>query len=225
MSKSTKIIAGLGVAAALGVAALPVASFAANYSATVPVQATVANSVKIEVKDMNAGTPAWTAAQQADSGSTHAFADLTTVDFGSLAPGVGTSLADQTELRVTTNYPSGYTISATTTDLDHATESGVAIPDFTTATAVATSGNTTSGWGISVQRTTNTPTYLIGSATAYNGNDGTSAFETQSSLSGLTQNEYTVNYGINVGASQASGVYSGSVTFTVASDATLDTGA
>lgn len=221
MSKSTKIIAGLGVAAALGVAALPVASFAADYSATVPVKATVANSIKIEVKDNNATTPAWVAAQQADAGGVNAFADLTTVDFGNIAPGAGTSLAAQTELRVTTNYPAGYTISATTTDLDHASQAGVDIPAFSTDTAIAATGNTTSGWGINVQRTTNTATYLIGSATEYNGNDGTAAFETQSGLTGLTANEYTVGYGINVADDQASGEYNGSVTFKVASDAAL----
>ena len=222
MSKSTKIIAGLGVAAALGVAALPVASFAADYSATVPVKATVANSIKIEVRDNNADTPAWVAAQRADNPTDgNAFANLTTVDFGNVAPGAGTSLAAQTELRVTTNYPAGYTISATTTDLDHETQAGVAIPDFDTATAIAATGNATSGWGINVQRTTNSPAYLIGSATEYNGNDGTSAFETQSGLTGLTSNEYTVGYGINVAEDQASGEYNGSVTFKVASDAAL----
>lgn len=224
MSKSTKIIAGLGVAAALGVAALPVASFAADYSATVPVKATVANSIKIEVRDNVAASPAWTAAQKADAGAVNAFADLSTVDFGNMAPGAGKELAGKTDLRVTTNYPAGYTISATTTDLAHKTEAGVAIPDFAADTTINTSGNTASGWGINVRRTTNTAAYLIGSANEYNGNSGATAFETQSGINGKTTNEYTIGYGINIAETQASGEYNGSATFKVASDAALDTG-
>ena len=222
MSKSTKIIAGLGVAAALGVAALPMASFADNYSALVPVEATVANSVKIEVKDMNADTPAWVAAQQADASGTNAFADLETINFGSaIAPGAGVAKADQTEIRVTTNFPAGYTIGAVTTDLEQTIGSGSAsIADFATATAVSASGNTTSGWGINVQK--NASDYVLGSATTYIGSNGT--FETVSDLTGQTVNTYVANYGLNVSATQAAGTYSGSVTYTVASDATLDPG-
>lgn len=224
MSKSTKIVAGLGVAAALGVAALPVASFAADYSVTVPVTAEIGSSVKIEVKDNQASTPTWVAATTADSGSTHAFADLTTVAFSG-APGYGEEQTDLTRIRVTTNYPSGYTIFATTTDLDHATAASTSIPAFTSATAIVTSGNTASGWGIRVKENPDavspaTPTYKIGSATQYNGNDGTAAFETVSGLTERTEHEYSVDYGINVSNTQASGSYAGSVTFKVASDAT-----
>ncbi len=223
MSKSTKIIAGLGVAAALGVAALPMASFAANYSALVPVEATVANSVKIEVQDMNADTPAWVAAQQADASGTNAFADLETIDFGSaIAPGAGVTKADQTEIRVTTNFPAGYTIGAVTTDLEQAigNSASASIADFATATAVSASGNTTSGWGINVQK--NASDYVLGSATTYIGSNGT--FETVSDITGQTVNTYVANYGLNVSNTQAAGTYSGSVTYTVASDATLDPG-
>lgn len=220
MTKSTKIIAGLGVAAALGVAALPVASYAANYSATVPVQATVANSVKIEIKDMNASSPAWTSAQQADAAGTNAFANLTAVNFGTaINPGAGVSKADQTEIRVTTNYPSGYTIGAVTTALTGDPTGSIAA--FESATAVAASGNTASGWGISVQK--NADAYVLGSANTYTGSNG--VFETVSGLTGKTVNTYVANYGLNVAEDQAAGNYSGSVTYTVASDATLDTSA
>ncbi|MDO4889426.1 MAG: hypothetical protein Q4A25_01900 [Candidatus Saccharibacteria bacterium] len=220
MSKSTKIIAGLGVAAALGVAALPMASFAANYSVTVPVQATVANGVKIEVKDMNATPSDWVAAQQPDADGTNAFADLTAVNFGSsLAPGVGVSLLDQTEIRVTTNYPSGYTLSAVTTDLTGDPASSIA--DFESVTAVNASGNTTSGWGIQVAKNgTALAAFVDGATTGYKGANG--QIDSVNGLTGLTTNVYVANYGINIAASQAAGTYSGSATYTVASDANLN---
>ena len=95
------------------------------------------------------------------------------------------------------------------------------IAAFTTPTAVAETGNTTSGWGISVQK--NADAYVLGSATTYTGSNG--VFETVSGLTGKTVNTYVANYGLNVAEDQAAGNYSGSVTYTVASDATLDTSA
>lgn len=227
MSKSTKIIAGLGVAAVLGVAALPMASFAAEgdqYTVTVPVQATVANGIKIEVKDNNVASPAWVSATRADNQQDgHAFADLSTISF-SLAPGAGTSVLDKTDIRVSTNYPAGYTLSATTTDLE--ASNLPAIEDFASVSQIATTGNTTSGWGIQVAKdNTVLPAFQTGEepevVSGYKGVNSQIDAVT-SGITGLTTHTYAVNYGINIAASQAAGTYNGSATFVVASDATLD---
>ena len=116
MSKSTKIIAGLGVAAALGVAAIPVASFADTAGThTVTVTASVAGDIVVKAATGDATATADAALTDITGSSSTG-----SIGFGNLGIKDQKVHANTTVIDVETNYPHGYTLSADANELTNA---------------------------------------------------------------------------------------------------------
>ena len=225
MSKSTKIIAGLGVAAALGVAALPMATFAdTSGTHTVTVTASVEGSIIVK----------------ANTGDiTEASTDITggsntgNIAFGDLGIGDQAVHDEVTVIDITTNYPNGYELNANAGQLSHQTEGSTAFIDRASAQAFTTGEGTftgsTSVWGIKVTKanwdyTAQTPGWSGTAGTLSAGADYTTTdynavangvIDDTGVLSTQTRSKYTMNYGIGIATGQASGNYSGQVVYTV----------
>ncbi|MBQ9017407.1 hypothetical protein IJ103_04215 [Candidatus Saccharibacteria bacterium] len=206
--KSTKIIAGLGVAAALGVAALPVATFATTNTHTTTVNATIADSLTITINDV----PAEAGASTSD-----------TINFNGVVAGTAYENAGSTKIEVATNIPTGYTLSAVSpTALSYsgqeATFAAAATP-FTISEG-ASNRATTSEWGIHVAKTGSGTTL---SGTSYK--DLTAGqyvavageIDAVSGLNADVDNTYTISYGLNAKTGMPSGDYAGSIQYTVTS--------
>lgn len=216
MSKSTKIVAGLGVAAALGIAAVPVASFAVtDLSGTVDITATIADSFSMTIDTK-------TASQAGTAGNA--------IDFGEVAVN-STDTAGSTTLVVTTNIPDGYNLKAFATGAAghetalHNAEADADIPGYASLSAL-TAG--TAGWGIKVSAVEKDVADAgAAAARALNGGvfDGTQYLAPTTagaiidsiaadSISAMHEVTYTVDYGIATSANQAAGTYAGQVTYT-----------
>lgn len=232
MSKSTKIIAGLGVAAALGVAALPVASFAtSNYGLTTTVNASIEDYLRVYFN----GT------QHAADASTSSYATQT-VNFGTngiIEAGKSYISSSNTTIRVESNYPGGYSLGVTPTALS-ATGVTDTFDPAATAFTIASDGadftGTDSSWGIHIVKaasgvadtasmsglwwdsTTTAPVagYLGGTADTSNAIDNVDVDD----LGAAVDNTYTVTYGINAKPGMPSGAYTGTATYLVSSDYT-----
>lgn len=227
--KSTKIIAGLGVAAALGVAALPVATFAettTTYKGQVGVQATIADeiAVKIDTNDMATGaTPT--------SGTGVVFRTAGESPSTNLSAGAFYT-AGATSITVSTNVPNTYTLAASGSVLSSATaEIPVAgiVAANSNLPADGTNGSAynagASQWGIKVagvDKDSQAITLSDGTdATVFN-NAGKYMIATDPTTvdyatvtAGKIENTYTVNYGLGITADQASGAYAGQANYTV----------
>lgn len=194
MSKSTKVIAALGVAAGLGVAALPAATFAAT-----------AQSRQVQIT--------------ANVGETHTIAvDANSVSTGDLNPGATDATLSST-ITVDSNNPTGYsvTIAASGTeghvsDLWNAGASS-AIPAFSTPQSTLTGG--TAGWGVKLGAAYTGATVLNPDTYVGLGATGSQVVYTNNAVSGNLENEYVVNYGIALDSNQPTGAYSGAVTYTL----------
>ena len=193
---STKIIAALSVTAAVGIAALPVNSFAASSSSsdTTTVQATVnpvlalrGTTTTTEV-NMNAGT---------------------------------TNNSMSTLLEATCNTLSGYTIVASiisggSTALVHEDDSSYTIPSYSSATALTSAA----GWGMAISGTeTTSSSFPLLSSNTYKGLSASSSSNIVTNTgvltSGVTYRDTTVTYGISTPDDAAGGTYSGGVTYTI----------
>lgn len=221
MSKSTKIIAGLGVVAALGVAALPVASFADDYGThTVTVSAEVGGSITAKVATGTNPTPS-------------TWASTGTIQFGNLAGGDMLVHDDTTQIDVETNYPNGYSLTAEAEALANNVTGGgeISLTNGATITGTASAKGTyngaTSVWGIKVTKTaydyTNTDWASSASALSagsdYSSTDfvskATGTIDESGAISATTRNKYDINYGIAIASNQASGSYSGDIEYTL----------
>ena len=206
MSKSTKVIAALGVAAGLGIAALPAATFAeAQYTNNVV-------PLKVIIND------------------TLSLAGVTTGDFAStegltLAAGQNDSTS-KTVWTAISNDTDGWTVSVAPTDTGtNILSNGVAADDISPFTSEVTdlSTNTTSGWGIKLNN-------LAQAVSATGSHFTTSGFTgvttgpdqvvTSSTTSGTAGQTFETIYGIDLADDQAAGTYSGSITFTIAGNPT-----
>ena len=226
MSKSTKIIAGLGVAAALGVAALPAATFAANYGThEVEVSAIVEGSITASIATgANASDPAdW-----ATSGE---------IDFGNLSTGDMLVHANTTRMVVETNYPNGYEFTAVAAALPNTTAGSgtIALTNGTVITGDSTTKGSYSGdtsvWGIRVSKATwngsawGTSTVMsTGDYASTTNNEykslASGTIDEVGPLAATTKNKYDINYGIAIAGDQASGTYENStaIVYTLAAD-------
>lgn len=239
MSKSTKIIAGLGVAAALGVAALPVATFAAQttttYSGQVALSATIADELSITIDGANMTTSGSPASGTAVTFKTNAIGD-DPEDPGYVAPSANLAAgkfykAGNTQIVISTNVPNTYTLQAAGTVLssDDATIA-VAGVDATGDNGLTggDNGSSYSGasmWGIKVSGVDKNSSAISlsdgTSATVFNGASkyliGTSATTVDYAAvsSGNIANTYSVEYGLGINAAQSSGEYTGTATYTV----------
>lgn len=136
MSKMTKVIAGLGVVAGLGVAALPLSTYAAipagSYGQEVRTEVQTEVTSAVSIASSQGGTP-----------------NPATIDLGTLNPGAMTAdMADPLTITVTSNQANAvYRLYINTTATDGAMageETGAKIPAMSDNNAIA-AGN--SAWG------------------------------------------------------------------------------
>lgn len=202
MSKSTKVIAGLGVVAALGVAALPVASFAVT-TGDVPLSITVQSKLGLAVQ-------------------------TTTAPVHKTDPGKAIATAAST-LTATSNDVHGYTITATgTADTNGLTLKGADGNSYTIAPISEADGvaitngadisEAGSSWGIKLGAAYGTGESGDFAADVYKGvTDGATVVKSTSSVypeSPVT----TVNYGFIIGDDAPVDTYTGSITYTIAAN-------
>ncbi len=203
---STKIIATLGLTAALGVAALPISSYATVRSDqdTTTVSATVNPVLSLRGTSNN---------PEVNMNASDVNANIYTL------------------LEATCNVLSGYTITANTTTgggtaLVHTTDSRYTIPSYTTATVLTAAP----GWGMAVSGTETTGssfpllssnTFLGLGVTHTDPVSGDTVADnivtnTGALTSGVTYRDTKVTYGISTPDTAAAGRYTGGVTFTIA---------
>ena len=207
MSKSTKVIAGLGVVAALGVAALPLASFATSGDyGTVAVSATVPDAISMTI-DGTATTGSGVA------GNAVAFGNVAT---GAIAVSDGSTI----KYNVAYNFKVQNTSNSGAGDLASSTST---IAPFATATK-PTTGQSTSGWGFRVTKTSGTiSATAYDDATLMDGADKTyigvptseTTLDAVAAPAAAITGTYTMEYGLQVSNDQASGTYTGSITYKV----------
>lgn len=213
MSKSTKIIAALGVAAGLGIAALPAATFA-DTSVAVP--------VRVNIED------------------TLALSGITTGDFAStegldLVAG-SYDVTSQTVFTATSNNNSGWHVTVAGTDdttqqsgstLYNATTGGQSIAPFSTAVPAADPGSDgdwigkagDSGWGIMLDNlATGVSAGANYSTSSYMGVTAAGNVVTSATTSGTAGKSFTVKYGVRLADTQAAGDYKGNITYTIANN-------
>ena len=200
MSKSTKIIAALGVAAGLGIAALPAATFAAT-SVEVPLKVTIDDVLSLS--GVTTGDFASTTGITLEAGQNDA--------------------QSQTVWTATSNDTDGWTVTvAPTTNgsnvLTNATNETID-PFATEVTDL--SENTTSGWGIKLNNLADGVSAATSAftTTGFKGvTTGPDQVVTSSAPSGTAGKNFTTIYGVDLADDQAAGVYAGSITFTIAAN-------
>lgn len=198
MSKMSKAIAVLGVVAGLGVAAMPLSSYAANYSQSTSaiVSAEVGGAISIAVEDVTGG--AYDSAT-----NTLKLGELTLggdVKAASLNVKVATN---STKEDATANYKLQMTMETTETALVN--ENGQKIEAGTPAKG-------TSAWGYT---TDDIATNLAGATWKQVPAKGQTAAELKANGTANNTGETTkVSFGASASPTQAQGVYSGTVVFT-----------
>lgn len=212
MSKTTKIIAGLGVVAGLGVAALPIASFAASTVAgevqlDVEVNEAIAMTILGNGDNGTAGVDTYTptGASTIDGHAVGTLYDPTDLQTSSSTVSLLPNSADTTTatsaITVYTNAASGFTLSVkdadSTTALVNADDNTATIPAGTNIVAG------TAAWG-----------YKGGSVTNFAAISATDA--QVHSQSSPTTNGQTINmtYGVSTASDQKTGTYSDTIIYT-----------
>lgn len=219
MSKATKIIAGLGVVAGLGVAALPAMTYATS---------TVAGEVELSVDvneaiamtilgngDPTSGEPAVgqpgvdvytpTGASTIDGHAPGTLYDPTDLQTSSstvsLLPNAADTTTATSEIKVYTNAAGGFTLSVkdadNNTDLVNGSDSNATIP----AGATITAG--TAAWGYKGGSVTNFAAISATDAEVYTQN-------------APTHNGQTINmtYGVSTASDQKTGTYTDTIIYT-----------
>ena len=232
MLKSTKFVAGLGVVAALGIATVPVASFATetNYSGQVSVKATLKDEIEIEI-DGNA----MSTSGASTAGDPVEFMNDEATPTNELSAGHSYFVDDATTITISTNVPNTYTLSASGTALSNANGS-IAVAGFDGAasgnaglTISSTNGDTYNGdsmWGVKISgsdadgaismTTDGTTASAFEGATKYQLGTGSATIIDYAQVSGdKITNTYDVDYGIGIASSQSSGEYNGAVYYSV----------
>ena len=199
MSKMSKAIAVLGVVAGLGVAALPLSTYAAGSSATknAQVQVQVEGAIAIDIV-----TP--TASEDDTTGVTltGALLDLQTIKVNG-DPAVGTM-----GVRVATNNATGYTLTVKAATATGMVGSGNAQGFTIPANAAVTKG--TAGWAFKGgDITANTAISTTGSTLK-----STSAAPTGTQVDGKASETTDVTFTVAADSTTHEGTYTGTVVFT-----------
>ena len=211
MSKMSKAIVALGVVAGLGVAALPLSSYAAGNtdSKNATVQVEVGGGISLTIVDPI--TPQTSAATKPLDLATR------TLDLGEAKLG-GDIVTGILGVQVSTNDPSGYTLKMTSASASTAmTGAAGEIPAGT-----PTKNGANSAWGYSVIKnptsTTVDPSTVTWSALTADGADIYDSTNAGATVKGEGASEATqqtdIMFGVNASATQAEGTYSTQVTFT-----------
>ena len=203
MSKSTKLIAGLGVVAALGMAVMPLAGAFAEASVT--------------------GTPAdVTVAFEIEDSLAMSIVDGSVVPSAHTVISAGDSLDTKTsDVKITGN--TNYRVTVIDKDTNNALDNGAGgtVAAFSNTTASAL---TSTGWGLALNAAmpdANHTSDLVVSTSGYKGVDvstGTAlkVVERTNTAASFTDDTTTVKYGIKTASDQPSGVYEDTITYTLA---------
>lgn len=232
MSKSTKVIAALGVVAGLGVAALPAMTYAISTDGAVKLEVEIEPAIAISIESSPTSstvatstgvyynsTPAGAQANWNITGTPYAAKDGTTnlfTNWSSAKVSMTQNSANrdmQSIVKVYTNNAGGYDLNLADEDSDNSLrlDASNEIPAISAAGAI--SGGT-AAWGY----------HLVGASETIDGNTsyspvpistGTAAtVGTQAAPSASTGDTYTVNYGVATAAVQATGTYSDVIVYT-----------
>ena len=229
MRKSTKLMAGLGVVAGLGVALAPLATFADTTNLGVD-HLTVVIESGCEMTSGQADNPDTTGTDESaytpfenyykvtmPAGSARTLGTAQRTDAG----GTALSGATQTELHVQCNdaYPTGTSVSAATTG------HGWSIKGAGTVLTGATTGDTipnsdpsdgaTSGWGVKLAKTdTNGDTAIASGYTDYKALPTTATVVAYGSTAGADAEVTIDSYKVSAAADQSADTYTGTATYT-----------
>lgn len=204
MSKMSKAIAVLGVVAGLGVAAMPLSSYAASSEGKqATVQVAVGGGISLEIVQA-------TAAPDGSQGTL----DLTTRTLDLKEVKLGGAIASGAlGVKVSTNAPSGYTLKMTAANINMTGAAGDIKPGTPTANGAE------SAWGFQVKKDGESA-YGAWQAMTEDGYDiytseaaGATTGGTNTAADPATQ-QTDVAFGVNASATQAEGTYSTQVTFT-----------
>ena len=241
MLKSTKIVAGLGVVAALSVATLPVASFATetNYTGQVSLTATLEDELEIKIDNVDMTNKTLNPSDPDASGTAVAFQNASGTT--NLSAGHSYFTGDSTTVTISTNVPNTYTLVTSGSVLTsgngdtiaragyYDSGSGTGGLEVGQVSNVDTNGAEYSGssmWGlkisgedknsnaITLKDSTNTNTAFQG-ADKYQISDTGVVVDYAQVTGSKISNTYTVDYGIGINENQPSGVYSGTVYYSV----------
>ena len=236
MSKSTKIIAALGVVAGLGVAALPAFTYATEtVSGTVDVYVEIPEAIAMTIVGNNDGgsapypTPATTgvdvfASGSATTGTVDGHTTTTTSTSSSSYVELSQNQADTTTalstITVYTNAAHGYTLSVQASgdgSLVNQSNSAYTIAPLTTAGTAPAAGD--GEWGFKLTASAATSPDAAGNVvTGYSNwsavphSSATVIAYEDVATSGGT--EYVANYGVGTKADQAAGIYKNTLTYT-----------
>lgn len=197
MSKMSKAIAVLGVVAGLGVAAMPLSSYAASNTDAkdATVQVTVGGGISLTI----------VGPETVDQNGTLDL-DTRTLDLGEAKLG-GAIVDGAMGIKVATNDPAGYTLKMTAANLAMTGPAG-SIP-----AGIPADNGTASAWGFKI----GTGAWTELTASGYDIYDTTNAGATTGG-SGTNADPATqvtdVTFGVNAAATQPEGDYSTIVTFT-----------
>ncbi len=207
MRKSSKLIAGLGVVAGLGVALAPLGVFAATPTRldNLHITSTEACSINgVEISAANAGDTA-TASTFTDPVNHYdwAYAPGTEYDFTRRTEGTGT--ATENTFTIVCNYADGFKIVAnavnpTNATLEHTIAAGTTGPEYWAAKILSTSG------GMDTDYTGNTP-FAIDTA-----NQKIVFVEGATQATGAS---FSMGYVAKTAADTPAGTYEGSVSYTL----------
>ena len=230
MSKTTKIIAALGVVAGLGVAALPAFTYAqASVTGTADVLVDVQPAIAMTIEGNNDTATGYGVAKAKNPGSINALDTLTSTDLASFsdtnATTVSSSIASllpnssvhggtttgatdfKSTITVYTNSVSGYNLGISA--LTNLVQQGVSgTPEAIAPSTIVKAG--TSAWGYAVNTPVaadsdgETPNYAIAANTAIDHLD-------TKTTNGHATNVY---YGVSTSPDQATGTYKSTVTYT-----------
>lgn len=233
MLKSTKIVAGFGAVAALSVAALPVASFAAtetNYSGQVSLSATLQDEISIKIDNQEMATSG-----TATSGTAVEFLNAEATPGINLSAGHSYITGNKTQITVVTNVPNTYTLSTSGSDLTNANSNTIALAGYGDGTsaglnlgATPTNGADYSGsskWGMKISGvdksgnpislSTSSGDSLFKDAATYQISNSDTVVDYAQVTGSKISNTYNVDYGIGINEDQPSGVYTGAAFYSV----------
>ena len=208
MSKSTKVIAALGVVAGLGVAALPAFTYAASTSGNVELEVTVQPGIAMTIEGNSDGGAPGVIAED-PTGIAAAF-NLGTIDAGPSSSKTtmtqNTVKEDMTStIKVYTNNAGGYTLTVEDQDSVTALKSGSnAINAISTPAASLTGGQGV--WGLKGGDLGDNYTGVPA--------NGTPLTVVAAGLQNNSGDTTVITYGVSTSAAQAQGVYTDTIVYT-----------
>lgn len=205
MSKMSKAIAVLGVVAGLGVAAMPLSSYAAGNvdSKNATVEVTVGGGISLTIVDPVAGQP--------EGSKATLDLDTRTLNLGEAKLG-GDIVSGSMGVKVATNDPAGYTLKMSAANLDMTGAAG------SIKAGIPTANGENSAWGFKV----GSGAWTALTAAGYDiYSDAEGATLGQTSAGDDAENPIVpavqttdITFGVNASANQAEGDYATTVLFT-----------